>query len=72
MPGAAMSAIAITVSCGLTVLEPGKTLASQTYRLSKPWTLQSGPTTPRPSSTLIALPPCGWPDPTARSLASRT
>src|SRR5687768_5596951 len=45
MCGDAISAIAMTVSCGFTVVAVGKTLASQTNRLSNPWIRHSASTT---------------------------
>src|SRR5215216_6493211 len=53
---ATIEAIAITVICGLTPTEVGKTLASQTKRFLNPWTLQSESTT---ESAPILLPDWG-------------
>ena len=53
---ATMDATVITVICGLTPTAVGKTLASHTNRLLKPWTLQSESTTELVGPFRILLP----------------
>jgi hypothetical protein len=65
---AVIVARAITVSCGLTPKAVGKTLASQTYRFSKPNTLQSESTTHSSLLSPILFPPCGCAEPTINPL----
>ena len=67
---AAYAARAITVSCGLTVVEDGNTEASQTCTFIVPYTRNDGSTTPLRAFSEMGLPPCGWAELTLTSLWS--